>query len=252
MAGVDPGVLAAVLGAVVLGGVLQRTSGMGTGLVVSPTFVLLVGPVAGVMLTNVTTVASALALTLVMRRDIDWRRFVRIAPAIVVGSVPAALVVRATDAGWLEVVIGGALLLALAPIAFSWRLPDLGRLAAPVAGVTGGFLNTAVGVGGPAVLLYAHATSWSQRAFAATLQPIFLTMGAVSLLTKWAVGATSGPDALPGWPLVLAAVASVPLGVVLGGWVARRVSARTARRTAVALVTVGATTTLVRGLLAVL
>ncbi|MBD8062295.1 sulfite exporter TauE/SafE family protein [Actinomycetaceae bacterium Sa1BUA1] len=242
-------VLAAVLGAVVLGAVLQRTSGMGTGLVVSPTFVLLIGPVAGVVLTNITTVVSALALTVVMRADIDWPRFLRIAPTIVVGSVPAALLVRAADAGWLEVVIGAALLVALAPMALSWQLPDLGRAAAPVAGLTGGFLNTAVGVGGPAVLIYAQATSWPQRAFAATLQPIFLTMGLVSLLTKTVTGAAAG--GLPGWPLVVAAVAAVPVGVLVGGRVARHVPAATARRVAVAVVVLGATATLVRGVLAV-
>ncbi len=238
-----------VVAAVVLGAVLQRTSGMGTGLVVSPTFVLLVGPVAGVVLTNATTVASALALTLVMRRDIDWPRFVRIAPTIVIGSVPAALLVRVTGAGWLEVVIGATLLLALAPVALAWDLPDLGRGAGPVAGLAGGFLNTAVGVGGPAVLLYAHATRWEQRTFAATLQPIFLTMGAVSLLTKWAAGATAGAGGLPGWPLVVAAVASVPLGVLVGTRVVRHVSPTTARRIAVVVVTLGATATLVRGVL---
>ncbi len=247
----DLGVLAAVVAAVVLGAVLQRTSGMGTGLVVSPTFVLLVGPVAGVMLTNTTTVVSALALTVVMRRDIDWPRFVRIAPTIVLGSIPAALLVRAVDAGWLEVVIGAALLVALAPTALSWDLPDLGRGAAPVAGLTGGFLNTAVGVGGPAVLLYAHATRWEQRTFAATLQPIFLTMGLVSLLTKWTLGAAAGPAGLPDWPLVVAAVGSVPLGVLVGNRVARRMSPTTARRIAVAVVLLGATATLVRGVLTV-
>ena len=239
--------LAVVVAAVVLGAVLQRTSGMGTGLVVSPTFVLVTGPVAGVMLTNATTVVSALALTVVMRADIDWGRYLRIAPAIVLGSVPAALVVRATDAGWLEVLIGAVLLLALAPVALAWRLPDLGRAAAPVAGLTGGFLNTAVGVGGPAVLLYAHATSWSQRAFAATLQPIFLTMGTVSLVTKFAVGA-AGPAGPPdGW-LVAAVACAVPVGVLLGGRVARRVSPGAARRLAVVVVSVGALGTLVRGI----
>lgn len=241
--------LAAVLAAVVLGAVLQRTSGMGTGLVVSPTFVLLAGPVAGVVLTNLTTVVSALLLSAVMRADIDWPRFLRIAPTIVVGSVPAALLVGVADAGWLEVVIGTVLLLALASTFLAPRLPDLGAAAGPVAGVAGGFLNTTVGVAAPAMLIYAQATGWSQRAFAATLQPVFLTMGAVSLVTKAAVGATAGPAGLPGWPLVAAAVASVPVGVVLGGVASRRVSAATARRVAVVLVTVGAGATLVRGVL---
>ncbi|WP_324652768.1 sulfite exporter TauE/SafE family protein [Georgenia sp. H159] len=244
----DP-VALVVVAAVVLGAVLQRTSGMGTGLVVSPTFVLVAGPVAGVLLTNLTTVVSALFLCVAMRADIDWPQFVRIAPTIVLGSVPAALVVRAADAGWLEVIIGAALLLALATMVLATDLPDLGRAAAPVAGLTGGFLNTAVGVAAPAMLLYAHATHWSQRAFAATLQPIFLTMGTVSLATKLAVGATSGAAGLPEWPLVVAAVAAVPLGVLAGGPVARRVGPTTARRVAVVVVTVGAGATLVRGLL---
>src|SRR5690606_17682677 len=95
---------------------------MGTGMVVSPTFVLLVGPVAGVLLTNVTTVASALLLTLAMRADIDWRRFARIAPTVVVGSVPAALLVTVVDVGWLELVIGAALLLALAATSLTPQL----------------------------------------------------------------------------------------------------------------------------------
>lgn len=248
----DPAALLVVVAAVVLGGVLQRTSGMGTGMVVSPTFVLLVGPVAGVLLTNVTTVVSALFLTLAMRADIDWSRFARIAPTIVLGSVPAALFVIAVDVGWLEVIIGAALLLALAVTYLTPRLPDLGGAAAPTAGVVGGFLNTAVGVAAPAMLIYAHATRWAQHTFAATLQPIFLTMGTVSVLTKVVAGASPAPSTGSPWPLVVAAVAAVPLGVVVGGRVARVVSPRTSRRTAVVVVLVGATATLVRGVLAVL
>jgi len=156
--------------------------------------------------------------------------------------------VRTVAAGWLEVVIGAVLLLALATMLLVTDLPDLGRGAAPVAGLAGGFLNTPVGLAAPAMLLYAHATSWSQRAFAATLQPIFLTMGSVSLLTKLTLGATAR---LPDWPVIAAAIAAVPLGVLVGGRVARRVTPTTARRVAVAVVTLGAGATLVRGLLAV-
>lgn len=241
--------VALVAAAVLVGNVLQRTSGMGTGLVVSPVFVLAIGPVSGVVLTNLTTVVAAALMMWAMRADIDWHRFVRIAPAIVVGSFPAAYLVKVADVAWLEVIIGAALLLALTSVRLVRRLPDLGagRMAL-VTGVAGGFLNTAVGVGGPAMLIYAHAVGWAQRSFAATLQPIFLTMGAVSLLTKAAVGATSG-GGLPPWQLAVAAVATVPFGVLVGGRVASRVTARAARRVAVVLVVAGATATLVRGLL---
>lgn len=240
--------LLVVVGAVVLGITLQRTSGMGTGLVLSPTLTLAIGPVAGILLTNMTTVVAAIALTIASWAHIDWGRYVRIAPAIVIGSVPAALLVYATGSGWLEVIIGVTLLLSLAA---SSLLPPLGEVAplkaGLLAGLVGGFLNTAVGVAAAAMLAYAQMTRWEQRSFAATLQPIFLTMGLTSVVTKTLVGGF-GADGFPQWPLIVAAVGSVPLGVLVGGWVSRRVTARTARRVAVVLVTIGSVATLVRGL----
>lgn len=240
--------LIAVIGAVVLGITLQRTSGMGTGLVLSPTLTLAIGPVAGILLTNMTTVVAAAFLTVAVWADIDWGRYARIAPAVVLGSVPAALLVYATSSGWLEVIIGAALLLSLAA---SSMLPPLGEVsplrAGLVAGMLGGFLNTAVGVAAAVMLAYAQMTRWEQKPFAATLQPIFLTMGLTSVVTKLLVGA-SGVGQLPSWTLVVAAIGSVPLGVLIGGWVSERVSARTARWVAVVLVVIGSTATLVRGL----
>lgn len=243
------GELAIVAAAVLLGCVLQRTSGMGTGLVVSPTLVLAIGPVSGVVLTNIITVTSATLMTIALRADIDRARLVRIAPVVILGSVPAALLVRAADPGWLEVIIGAVLLFALSGTALLRRVPEVaGTPAALAAGVAGGFLNTAVGVAAPAMLIYARMTRWTQQSFAATLQPIFLTMGGVSLLTKTAVGAT-GPGGLPPWPVIVLAVGTVPVGVLLGGRVARRVSPATARRVAVLVVSLGAAGTLLRGLL---
>ena len=148
------GELAVVVAAVLLGCLLQRTSGMGTGLVVSPTLVLAIGPVTGVVLTNLTTTVSALLLTIAVRADVDRGRLVRIAPVVIVGSVPAAVLVGTVDPGWLEVVIGAVLLLALAGTGLVRDLPDLPTTPAGLAaGVVGGFLNTAVGVAAPAMLV---------------------------------------------------------------------------------------------------
>ncbi|GAA1488918.1 TSUP family transporter [Brachybacterium sacelli] len=240
--------LVVVIGAVVLGVTLQRTSGMGTGLVLSPTLVLAIGPVAGVLLTNMTTVVSAIFLTVAVRADIDWGRYARVAPAIVLGSVPAALLVHRTASGWLEVIIGATLLLSLAATPLLHRLTEVPpRRAGLVAGLLGGFLNTAVGVAAAAMLAYAQVTRWEQKPFAATLQPIFLAMGVTSVVTKLLVGG-AGAAQPPPWPLILAAVGSVPLGVLVGGAVARRVPARAARWAAVVVVVLGSTATLVRGL----
>lgn len=241
-----------VIAAVLCGVTLQRTSGMGTGLVLAPALTLAIGPVSGVMLTNVTTVVSAVFLTIAVRADIDWRRYARVAPAVVVGSVPAALLVRSAGSGWLEVIIGAALLLTLGASALLPRLPEVPPVRAGLtAGLLGGFLNTSVGVAAAVMLAYAQVTRWEQKSFAATLQPIFLTMGLLSVLTKVLAGAADGGEAPP-WFLVAAAIGSVPLGVLLGGRVARRVSATAARRVAVVIVVLGATATLVRGLGSVL
>ncbi len=51
-ADVAPLLLLVAAASVILGTVLQRVSGMGVGLVVSPTLALLLGPVAGVLLTR--------------------------------------------------------------------------------------------------------------------------------------------------------------------------------------------------------
>lgn len=246
-ADVGPLLLLIAAASVILGTVLQRVSGMGVGLVVSPTLALLLGPVAGVLLTNLTTTVSAALIAITLWRDIDWRRYVSLAPLIVVGSVPGALLVGAADRSWLEVVIGAALLGTLVFTALV-RIPQVGgRWPAAVAGTAGGFLNTAVGVAAPAMLVYAQATSWNQRSFAATLQPIFFTMGATSVITKVGLGAAP-ISGLPPIGVIGLVVAMVPIGILLGGMVATRVSATVGRRVAVVVVTLGALTLLGRGI----
>jgi uncharacterized membrane protein YfcA len=245
-ADVGPVLLLVAAASVILGTVLQRVSGMGVGLVVAPTLALLLGPVAGVLLTNITTTVSAVLIGITLRRDIDWRRYRHLAPLIVVGSVPGALLVGAADRSWLEVIIGVALLGTLLMTALVRIPPVSGAVPAAVAGTAGGFLNTAVGVAAPAMLVYAQATNWSQRSFAATLQPIFFTMGLTSVITKVGLGAAP-ISGLPPLSVIGLVVAMVPVGILVGGRVARRVPAEMGRRVAVVVVSAGAVMLLARG-----
>ncbi|MBB1039803.1 sulfite exporter TauE/SafE family protein [Dietzia sp. DQ11-44] len=245
-ADLGPLLLIVAAASVILGTVLQRVSGMGVGLVVAPTLTLLLGPVAGVLLTNLTTTVSAVLIGITLRRNIDWRRYRHLAPLIVVGSVPGALLVGAADRSWLEVIIGAALIGTLLMTALVRIPPVSGAVPAAVAGTAGGFLNTAVGVAAPAMLVYAQATNWGQRSFAATLQPIFFTMGLTSVITKVGLGAAP-ISGLPPLPVIGLVVAMVPVGLLLGGLVAKRVTATAGRRVAVVVVTAGALALLVRG-----
>lgn len=242
-------ILFLVLGAVVLGAGLQRVSGMGLGLVAAPTLSLVLGPVAGVTLSNVAAVAAALVLAVVMRRDIDWSRFRSVAPLLLAGSVAGALVVRTADTAVLDTVLGATVLVAIAAaLGLQRHLNATGRLPALTSGALAGFMNTTAGVAGPAMTVYAVASRWGHRSFAATLQPVFLLANLASVITKVLAGAAPAADVVPWWAWGVA-VAAVPVGIGLGTVLARRVSLRAARSVALTVATAGGVVALVRGVL---
>ena len=108
-------------------------------------------------------------------------------------------------------------------------------------------MNTAAGVGGPAVSMYSIATRWQHKSFAATMQPYFFTIGALSLASK----ALTAPATFPSLPAAMwAAVAAACLvGLVLGDVAARFVHARAAQILLIVLAYLGAAATIVRGVL---
>lgn len=243
-------VLAAMLAAFLVGSALQRTAGLGLALVAAPVLSLLLGPVAGVSVGNIgTTISSTLVLAQVWRH-VDWRRFARIGPLIVCGAVPGALLVRAVQVAWLDVIVGGLVLLALAAT-YQMRngISAVGPVPAMLAGLAGGFMNASAGVAGPAMAVYGIASRWEQQSFTATLQPIFLTAGLSSFLLKFLFGATDPGQLVPWWvwPSIAAAIAG---GVFLGGRLAPRIGAGRARKLTIAIAIIGSTATLVRGLTA--
>ncbi|MCT4574421.1 hypothetical protein N3930_46760, partial [Bacillus thuringiensis] len=79
--------------------------------------------------------------------------------------------------------------------------------------------------------IYSRLSRWEQRSFAATLQPIFMTMGAASVISKITLGSVDlNADAgLPlGW-IVPGIVAAVLVGILIGTGLAQRVPVQAAR-----------------------
>src|SRR5690606_6510091 len=101
-------------GMVAVGALLQRVAGMGMGMVAAPLLTLLLGPVTGVTTSNAAAVVVAVLVLSALHRDVDWGRVLRLAPLIVVGSALGALAVRSAPTAWLDVLVGGSVLLALA------------------------------------------------------------------------------------------------------------------------------------------
>jgi len=248
----SPAVLAALLAAVLVGAVLQRLSGTGMGLVLAPTLTLLLGPTTGVLVANATTFVSASLMLLAMRRDVEWPRVGLVCAFAVPGAVVGALLVRATPPAWLQVVVGAVVLAAIVVTAAAGalgRMPRVeGRWVTPLAGFVGAVFNTTAGVSAPGMVVHSRLVGWQQRAFAASMQPVFATMGLLSVVTKSLLSAPH--QALPPWWLLPLVVATVVVGIRVGGRLVERVGSHRARTVALALAGLGGASALVRGLLA--
>lgn len=243
--------IAFIVVAILVGATLQRVSGLGMGLVVAPLLAVLLGAAPGVLVANATTSVSALMLTIAVRRTVQWRRALLIGLAAVPGAVLGALLVSALPGAALQIVVGAVVLLGLGT---GWLVDQLGHLphvrrwwVTPGAGLVGGALNTVAGVAGPVMIVHSRLVRWDQAGFAATMQPVFMVMGGLSVLTKTFVAPVSAW--VPPWWLGAVVVGGVLVGIALGGYLANRVSAAAGRRTATLVATLGGAAALVRGLL---
>lgn len=237
--------------AIVVGAAMQRLTGMGFALVSAPFVVLLLGPTTGIVLVNICgVVASALVLFRVLR-DIDWKKFLILAAAAVAGVVPGAAIVKFIPPAWLQIGVG---LMVLAGLTVSLRMSSIkhhhGIKPMLLAGVTSGIMNTTAGVGGPAMSVYAVASGWGQRSFAATMQPYFLTIGAASVLAKY----VASPESMPlldsrEWAAIGGAIV---VGLVAGEVLARWITPAKARALMVVLAYGGAAAATTRGIVLLL
>lgn len=238
--------------AILAGAFLQRVSGMGLGLVTAPVLMLIYGPVEGILIVNVLATVNAFASTFTVRSDIDWKHVAIIGPALLLGIIPGALVVRELPSDPLLILVGTMLLIALSAVTAGKRhIPDAsGTRPAALAGAIGGFMNTLAGAAGPAITVYAQAARWDQRMYAATLQPIFFIAGLGSFLAKMLMGAADLSTTEPlVWPVGLVALA---IGLLLGVKTAPRVPKPTGRAIALTLAILGGAIAVIRGVLGLL
>ena len=238
-----------VLATILFGSTLQRISGMGLGLVAGSVLSIALGPVEGVLVVNILTCVNAIFSSVSMRRHIQWNMVGIIGPAMLVGAIPGAILISQVSTAALQVIVGAGLLLGLALVTVGKNVvPQAsGKPPAVVAGIAGGFMNTLAGVAGPLITIYAQASRWDHRYFAATLQPLFVIAGGVSVAVKLVMGTAGISDVHWGvWPVALLGIA---IASVVGTRLARRVPKETARKVAITVATAGAASVFVRGLI---
>jgi uncharacterized protein len=227
-------------GIVLLGSSVQWLTGMGFALVAVPALVLLLGPSAGVVLAN----CAAGAISVVGLAG-GWRH-VRLGAMVPLCAAAACTV---PVGAWLThqlpepallLVMGTLVTVAVLLVMRGARVPALrGRKGAVAAGALGGFMNSAAGVGGPPISLYALNAGWTVREFVPNAQFYGVVVNAFSV-------AANGVPRLSGarWGWVVAAMVA---GAVIGKGLAERIPEGRARLLVLSLALAGGVTAVGKG-----
>ncbi|NUR94666.1 MAG: sulfite exporter TauE/SafE family protein [Kribbellaceae bacterium] len=215
---------------------------MGFALVSVPALVIVLGANDGVSFAN-----CAAGVVCVLGLIRDWRhvRLRAMVPLILAAACTApvgAWFSRVLPAPVLLLVMGALVTATAALLLAGLRVPALkGLTGAVTAGATGGFMNTAAGLGGPPVSLYAVNANWTIREFV----PNALFYGAVvnvfSLVTRGVPPLTTST-----W---LTAALALATGAIVGALLSPRIPNHTARRLVLLLAITGGLTTITKGLL---
>lgn len=246
------GIFCIVLASILVGAIAQRIAGLGFALLIAPFLVIILGPHAGVLMVNICGVVSSAIIVGRVWRDIDWTMFRWLVVPSLFGSIPGSMLAVAVPSAPLSVTVGAVVLVALT-VSLVLQRSDVvltGNVPKVVAGFAAGVTNSMAGVGGPAVSAYALLSRWPQRPFAATLQPFFVCIGTVTLVTKLLLDPTQAP-VLAAW-MWIAIAGTIVAGIFAGEKLGRFVRDHQARLFVVVIAFVGAGLAIVKGLIELL
>lgn len=240
--------IALMIVTVFVGAMSQRLTGMGFALIASPFLVVLMGPIGGVTTVNL---CSALASSLVLSRvwhHVEWPIFRRLVFPALVGIILGAWIATTVSTAVLELTIGALVVIGLGAslLVRNNRRAPRAKGATEVTGFSSGLMTVTAGVGGPALSIFAMLTGWTHQKFVATVQPYFITVSVMSVISSFIADPHSWPQ-LGGGAWILIAISLVG-GIVVGERLTARVSPRAARAAMVALAFAGGAVTLIKGL----
>ncbi len=246
------GIFSIVLASILVGAIAQRIAGLGFALLIAPFLVIILGPHEGVLLVNLCGVVSSAIIVGRVWKDIDWSMFRWLVVPSLFGSIPGSFLAVALPSAPLSVTVGAVVLVALSVSLLLQRSDVVVRGNTPkaVAGFAAGVTNSMAGVGGPAVSAYALLARWPQRPFAATLQPFFVCIGSVTLVTKLLLDPAQAPVLAP-WMWIAIGLAIVA-GIFAGEKLGRFVRDHQARLFVIVIAFIGAGLAVVKGLVDIL
>lgn len=224
------------------GAAAQAVTGFGFSLVAAPVFVFVVGPMKAVRLTNLLAIVVNLIMLARERKSTNIGFSLGfLVPAIVV-TPAVAFAIHRTSPAILSVLVGISVITCAVALISGRRATWIhGRPGLFMAGAVSATTNTASGVGGPAVAMYAVNAGWTLEMTRPTLALFFVGLNVVSL-------AVLGLITMPWW-LAGGLVACACAGFAAGMVFLRRLSPTTLSRATLFFALAGGVAAIVRGLL---
>lgn len=206
--GLSPWMIAIAVTIVIVGSATQASIGIGLGLLAAPTLTLIdPGFIPGAI--SVCVLPLSVGMTIRERDHVD-REIFRAVIGRFVGVVTGAVVLSQAGHGFIAIVVGASVLLAVIGSASGVRFAPT-RRNLMIAGTASGFSGTVAAIGGPPMALtYQHADPRSLRASLAAFNTIGSTFTIPSLVIAGVLG----------WRELQLAGLLVP-GVIVGLWLGR-------------------------------
>ena len=228
--------------AILLGAVVQGTSGLGFNLTAAPIVnAIMPGPQSVGLINLCALLQNAWMLTREKGR-VRWQAFRVLGPALAVGVLIGFGMVRLIPDAVMPVLVAISALASLVTLV-AWRSGS-GTGAGITAGVWSGAINTYAGVGGPPVASYLISQGWPHADFLRTLQLVFIGIDIVSLPIL-------GLPALPWWFYAIA-VGCLLAGTGIGSLLRQRLTQEQAIRLSRVVIAIAALVSLAYSVTALL
>lgn len=212
----DPVALAAIVGALFLGGILKGATGIGVPLFAVPVMVLFVDLPVAISVTAVVNLVSNAAQGWQFRGEhADRKLSLPLAIGSGVGTVAGTVVLATAPPSALLVALA---LVVLSYIAFrvvspGWVLGrGTGQRLAGTAGLAGGVLQGATGISAPVTATFLNALALPRVEFIAVITLAFCAMAVPQVVTLWAYGLLEVDRFALGVAATLAVFAGMPVG----------------------------------------